>query len=447
MPSRIKNYLEWISADDNPLVAFEALVATKPSETRVPRHDPPLTDREEAIYLLHIASEVEHALMLQYLYAAFSLGGPQVPEEHKEKVCGWRETIIGVAREEMGHLATVQNILQLIGGPITFDREDFPIPPGLYPFSFTLEPLTLTSLRNYVLAEMPDLNSLSSEEKIDVEAIIAAGTQHVDRVGLIYAQILNLLETIPDADFAASSVIYQARGDEWGLGHGNLLILSATNRDEAKKALQAVAEQGEAADMPHARLATNSHFERFLKLFHEYPKSGDWQPNKALPINPVVPRDSNAVDDNQTPITNPNAQKWAKLSNLRYRLLLSTLSHAFLTSSAPSDAQKPTSRGLLVSWAFGEMYHLRSLGDILASQPLTGSDDGYVAGIPFEMPYTLALPERDQDRWRLHRDILIAADRLAGDLLEDPGDYGSYLKGMQSADRGAMKAIAAIVDA
>ena len=70
MPSRIKNYLEWISADDNPLVAFEALVATKPSETRVPRHDPPLTDREEAIYLLHIASEVEHALMLQYLYAA-----------------------------------------------------------------------------------------------------------------------------------------------------------------------------------------------------------------------------------------------------------------------------------------------------------------------------------------------------------------------------------------
>lgn len=31
--------------------------------------------RETAIYLLHIAAEVEHALMAQYLYAAYSLGG------------------------------------------------------------------------------------------------------------------------------------------------------------------------------------------------------------------------------------------------------------------------------------------------------------------------------------------------------------------------------------
>jgi hypothetical protein len=33
-----------------------------------------IAPRDRAIYLLHIGAEVEHALMAQYLYAAYSLG-------------------------------------------------------------------------------------------------------------------------------------------------------------------------------------------------------------------------------------------------------------------------------------------------------------------------------------------------------------------------------------
>jgi len=36
---------------------------------------PELTWRDHAIMLLHIASSIEHALMVQYLFAAYSLGG------------------------------------------------------------------------------------------------------------------------------------------------------------------------------------------------------------------------------------------------------------------------------------------------------------------------------------------------------------------------------------
>ena len=42
-----------------------------------------------------------------------------------------------------------------LGGPIGFDREHMPYRSQLYPFPFTLEPLTRSSLARYVVAEMP----------------------------------------------------------------------------------------------------------------------------------------------------------------------------------------------------------------------------------------------------------------------------------------------------
>src|SRR5262245_61450705 len=98
-----------------------------PSEFDIPAHDPPLAPRDEATFLLHTGAEVEHALLVQYLYAAYSIKSPKdVPAEYASKVQSWKRTLLGIAREEMGHLITVQNLLKLIGGPITLDREDYP---------------------------------------------------------------------------------------------------------------------------------------------------------------------------------------------------------------------------------------------------------------------------------------------------------------------------------
>ena len=50
----------------------------------------------------------------------------------------WRKILLAIAREEMGHLLTVQNILTLLGGPFNLDRGDYPgtfrsrhVPSGL----------------------------------------------------------------------------------------------------------------------------------------------------------------------------------------------------------------------------------------------------------------------------------------------------------------------------
>jgi hypothetical protein len=82
-----------------------------PADIRFTKPDE-LTWWDWTVFLLHTAAEVEHALMVQYLYAAYSLGeapfqGPNVPTSAQGLVASWRGTIVSVAREEMGHLITL----------------------------------------------------------------------------------------------------------------------------------------------------------------------------------------------------------------------------------------------------------------------------------------------------------------------------------------------------
>jgi len=63
----------------------------------------------------------------------------------------WQHAILDIAREEMGHLITVQNLLRVIGGPLTFEREDYPFRSELYPYPFQLEPLSRLLWQNILL--------------------------------------------------------------------------------------------------------------------------------------------------------------------------------------------------------------------------------------------------------------------------------------------------------
>ena len=82
-----------------PLEGREAKVLAAPASLQIP---PEFTPRQYAILLLTVAAEIEHSLMLEYIYSAYSLGGPQTPVDQRERVSQWRETILGVAKEEMG---------------------------------------------------------------------------------------------------------------------------------------------------------------------------------------------------------------------------------------------------------------------------------------------------------------------------------------------------------
>src|SRR3954467_3061482 len=115
-------------------LALETLQLTtkKPASTGI-ELPPEFTWRDYAIFLLTIAAQIEHSLMVQYLYAGYSLGGPQVPKQHHNEVAAWRQLILGIAKEEMGHLITVQNALRFLGAPLAIDRQDYPWDSQLAP--------------------------------------------------------------------------------------------------------------------------------------------------------------------------------------------------------------------------------------------------------------------------------------------------------------------------
>src|SRR5713226_7607016 len=74
--------------------------------------------REALIYMLCEAAELEHGIMCQYLYAAFSLKQSEAegltPGE-AAAVNRWRKRISHVATQEMLHMSLVQNLLYAIG--------------------------------------------------------------------------------------------------------------------------------------------------------------------------------------------------------------------------------------------------------------------------------------------------------------------------------------------
>ena len=75
--------------------------------------------REALIYMLCEAAELEHGIMCQYLYAAFSLKQTEDEGLTKQEAAAtqrWRTKISHVAAQEMLHLSLVQNLLSAIGG-------------------------------------------------------------------------------------------------------------------------------------------------------------------------------------------------------------------------------------------------------------------------------------------------------------------------------------------
>ena len=201
-----------------------------------------MTWKDHLSMLLHIAAEIEHSLMVQYLYAAYSLGGEQVPRGRREMVRCWQEDILAVAREEMGHLLTVQNILMLIGAPINLDRQDLPWDVPYHPGMFRLEQLTLDSVAFYVFAEMPsddELDALIREtdprdellgrykrfreiDREQIEIMVRKRDPTPHRVGFLYSQLTTLVEKphlIPDSVFQEWTLTHQASADDWGRGY------------------------------------------------------------------------------------------------------------------------------------------------------------------------------------------------------------------------------------
>ncbi len=322
----------------------------RPREAHVVRQfDTPLL---ELIRLLREACEVEHALMLQYLYAAFSLK-PAYAALAGSGAPGSTD-LMGVAVQEMQHLGDVNRLLVALGGAPHLAPLEFPFEPDIYPFEFNLEPLTLKSLAKYVYTEAPvglfDARGQAADAALAAAVLRSIGPKRrPNHVGSLYAEIIELL---PEA------------GRDTGLPD--------VQRWLAK--LEAIKTEGEV-----------DHF-RFFRdvLLATHPAFGErsdaWQLAPSDPAYPSYELSSNptAYLGHEHQIESPSVRAIAWLGNLHYWSALLLLEQYFRFGDQ-------LARGLALQQMLGPMMsigrHLPKLGVGLPFDPAAfGAAPGLSAG-------------------------------------------------------------------
>ena len=131
-----------------------------------------IENRKELTYLLSEAAELEHGLMCEYLYAAFSLkreAGPGVSDSQLESVERWRRVLLDVAAQEMLHWALVNNILTAVGSAPYVSRPHLPHQAKGYPagVQVALVPFGERALRHFLFLERPEGMELADAEGFD----------------------------------------------------------------------------------------------------------------------------------------------------------------------------------------------------------------------------------------------------------------------------------------
>jgi len=306
----------------------------------------------ELLRLVRDATEIEHALMLQYLYAAFTVK-PKYKKLAGDPGTQTASTLVGVAIQEMQHLAVVNGLLVALGGAPNLMVQEFPFDPDIYPFAFNLEPLSRAGLARYVYAEAPagvlDWEQPKGGDVAFVSAVwsLLGPEARVNHLGSLYKQIISVTREV------------QASGTP---GLPDLAPWIAK--------LEAVMKQGEVDHYHFFRSA-------FMGTHGAFKGQPDiWDLPPLDPAYPAMPIETNpsAYVGHPREIRNPTALSLAWLGNLHYWTTLCLLDLHFRENSAEMLTMAEVHmQGPL--WAIGR--HLPTLG---VGLPFDALGTGYACG-------------------------------------------------------------------
>jgi Ferritin-like len=356
-----------------------------------------VANREDLWWLLSEASQLEHMIMCQYLFAEFSLrrGTDEgLSEEQANAVERWRKVLRGIAVEEMLHLALVANVMSSIGAAPTLGRPNFPQRSGYFPEGVQLDllPFGEQALRHFLYLERPE-----GMERQDAEGFVPAAPPR---------EPLSEQELMPRGqEFLTVGHLY--RGIESGLrdlatrmGERGLFVgspraqatpellrwpelFAVTGLDSALAAISEIIEQGEGARGDWH----DAHYGRFLRIWEEYHALRE-RDSSFEPARPVLAAYARQPFDLSTPtplITDPLTRRIAELATVAYELVLQLLTR-FFTHTDETDEQL----GTLTDGAIGLMADVvRPLGTALTKLPVGSEHGGRTAGFAFEMYYRM----------------------------------------------------------
>ncbi len=345
--------------------------------------------REHALHALYEAAELEHNLMCTYLYAAFSLKDGMadgLSAEEAEAVKRWRSVLIGVAIEEMGHLAAVWNITAALGGSPRFGRSNFPLDPGYLPAGIVvkLAPFTPATLQHFVFLERPHGSTEGDGEGFSYERAYVRGSDvrrltpmglNYDTVGDFYAALSRGLREIvaekgEDVTFDGDPAL-QMSPHEVDLAGAKPVICLKT----ALAAFDAIVVQGEGAPSDSA----GSHYQKFVGVREEYQKLLEKNPAfvPAFPAatNPVLRRPPRP--EGRVWLENPEAIAVVDLANASYGLMIRLLGYAYALQGPSVE------KALTVDLAICLMRAVVPLAERAARLPAGPSNPGCHAGMSF----------------------------------------------------------------
>jgi len=359
--------------------------------------------RKELTYLLSQGAELEHALMCQYLYAAFSLRtavGPGVRAEQLAAVERWQRLILEIAGQEMMHWAVVQNILTAVGSAPYVSRPHMPNHAMGYPpeVQLCLLPFGETALEHFVYLERPEGMELADAEIFEhpgpapapmrIDEIVPRGQQFSTQ-GTLYrsieAGLARLAEKLGEDRLFIGPAFHQA--DEATFRWPDLTPI--TSLQGANQALERIVEQGEGATGDWE----TAHYGRFLRALNELRAMKKEDP-EFDPAHPVVAAGMRAVEgiEPDVYITDPTTGACSDLFNSVYELLLQMIARYFAFGHETSQQ-----REVLAHAAVGLMFRaIKPLGLLLARLPVGPEHPGATAGANFQLPYraSFLLPHR-----------------------------------------------------
>jgi CDGSH-type Zn-finger protein/uncharacterized Fe-S cluster protein YjdI len=351
--------------------------------------DSPLLQREALVHALYEAAELEHNLMCTYLYAAASLRdgqGEGLSEEESAAVRRWKQALLGVAIEEMGHLAAVWNITSALGGSPRFGRTNFPLDPGYLPASVVvkLAPFNADTLQHFVFLERPHGSTEPDGAGFAYERPYVRGGPtgrltpmaiDYDTVGAFYAALGEGLKAFVakygEANTFDGERALQLSQAEVQLAGARPVVCLKT----ALAAFCAIVEQGEGAPKD----SLNSHYQKFLGIRAELRTLSAQNPN----FNPAFPAATNPVlrrpprPEGRVWLENPEAVATVDLANACYGLMLRLLGYAY--SVAGPSAEK----SLVMDLAIGLMRAVMPLAELAARLPAGPSNPHCNAGMSF----------------------------------------------------------------
>jgi len=377
----------------------------------IPAVASPFAQREILVNLLYEAAELEHNLMCTYLYAAFSLKDGEAEglgAAEAAAVRRWRQALLGVAIDEMGHLAAVWNITAALGASPRIGRANFPLDPGYLPASIVvkLAPFNAATLQHFVFLERPRGSAEPEGEGFACERSYVRGTElpHLmpmgrdyDTVGDFYARLGEGLEAFvarygEQVAFAGDRAL-QLSPAEVNLAGAKPVICLKT----ALAAFTAIVEQGEGAP----RDSRGSHYQKFLAIRSELAAlqaaNPAFQPAFPAATNPVQRRP--ARPEGRVWIENPDAFATVDLANACYALMLRLLGYAYAMRGPGAE------KSLAVDLAIGLMQALAPLAERAARLPAGPSNPQCHAGMSFIAPRDSAAlpPGAAARRWFIER--------------------------------------------